>query len=89
METTRSPYTGAALIVVAVFGSFATGKSIFNQQVGFGLAATVLLDATPVRPVLVPAGMEALGRRNWYLPSWLNWLPDLRVEPKEKSDHWA
>ena len=83
LRSTAGLITGAALIMVAVFGAFATGKTIINQQVGFGLAVAVLLDATLVRSVLVPASMEVLGRRNWYLPSWLNWLPDLRVEPQE------
>lgn len=50
------------------------------QQVGFGLAVAVILDATIVRSVLVPASMALLGDRNWFLPSWLNWLPDLRIE---------
>ena len=50
------------------------------QQMGFGLAVAVLLDATIVRSVLVPASMALLGDRNWYLPRWLHWLPDLRVE---------
>ena len=83
LRSTAGLITGAALIMVAVFGAFATGKTIINQQVGFGLAVAVLLDATLVRSVLVPASMEVLGRRNWYLPSWLSWLPDLRVEPQE------
>ena len=50
------------------------------QQMGFGVAVALLLDATLVRLVLVPAAMELLGDRNWYLPSWLRWLPDVRVE---------
>ncbi len=83
LRSTAGLITGAALIMVAVFGAFASGKTIINQQVGFGLAVAVLLDATLVRSVLVPATMEMLGARNWYLPSWLSWLPDLRVEPQE------
>ncbi len=83
LRSTAGLITGAALIMVAVFGAFASGKTIINQQVGFGLAIAVLLDATLVRSVLVPATMEMLGARNWYLPSWLSWLPDLRVEPQE------
>ena len=75
--------TGAALIMVAVFRAFAAGETIVNHQVGFGLAVAVLLDATLVRSVLVPASMEVLGKGNWYLPSWLSWLPDLRVESEE------
>ena len=87
LRSTAGLITGASLIMVAVFGAFATGKTIVNQQVGFGLAVAVLLDATLVRSVLVPASMEVLGRRNWYLPSWLGWLPDLRVEPQEHEAH--
>ena len=83
LQSTGGMITGAALIMVAVFGGFAAGETIINQQVGFGLAVAVLLDATLVRSVLVPASMEVLGRRNWYLPSWLGWLPDLRVEAEE------
>jgi RND superfamily putative drug exporter len=73
--------TGAALIMVAVFGGFAAGQMVMFQQMGFGLGVAVLLDATIVRSVLVPATMRLLGDRNWYLPRRLEWLPDLRVEP--------
>ena len=83
LRSTGGMITGAALIMVAVFGGFAAGDTIVNQQVGFGLAVAVFLDATLVRSVLIPASMEVLGRGNWYLPSWLSWLPDLRVEPQE------
>ena len=83
LRSTGGMITGAALIMVAVFGGFAAGDTIVNQQVGFGLAVAVFLDATLVRSVLVPASMEVLGRGNWYLPSWLSWLPDLRVEAQE------
>ena len=83
LRSTGGLITGAALIMVVVFGAFAAGETIVNQQVGFGLAIAVLLDATLVRSILVPASMEVLGKGNWYLPSWLGWLPDLRVEPQE------
>ena len=83
LRSTGGLITGAALIMVAVFGGFAAGETIVNQQVGFGLAVAVLLDATLVRSVLVPASMEVLGRGNWYLPHWLSWLPDVRVEVEE------
>ncbi len=83
LRSTAGIITGAALIMVVVFGAFATGDLIVNQLMGFGLAVAVLLDATLVRSVLVPASMEVLGRGNWYLPSWLHWLPDLRVEAEE------
>ena len=72
--------TGAALIIVAVFSGFARGDLVMFQQMGFGVAVALLLDATMVRLVLVPAAMELLGERNWYLPSWLRWLPDVHVE---------
>jgi uncharacterized membrane protein YdfJ with MMPL/SSD domain len=49
------------------------------QQVGFGLAVAIIVDATIIRMVLVPASMELLGDWNWYLPRWLDWLPDLRI----------
>ena len=69
-----------ASIMVAVFGAFATGRLVDIQQMGFALAMAVLLDATLVRSILVPASMKLLGNWNWYLPSWLRWLPDLRIE---------
>jgi uncharacterized membrane protein YdfJ with MMPL/SSD domain len=55
------------------------------QQMGFGVAVALLLDATIARLVLVPAAMQLLGERNWYLPSWLRWLPDVRVEGAERG----
>jgi uncharacterized membrane protein YdfJ with MMPL/SSD domain len=72
--------TGAALIIIAVFSGFARGDLVMFQQMGFGVAVALLLDATLVRLVLVPSAMELLGERNWYLPSWLRWLPDVQVE---------
>lgn len=81
IRSTGRLITGAALIMVAVFAGFANGSMVMLQETGFGLAVAVLLDATIVRIVLVPAGMKLLGRANWYLPFWLKWLPDLRVEP--------
>ncbi|MFC5265195.1 MMPL family transporter [Kribbella qitaiheensis] len=72
--------TGAALIIIAVFWGFAMGDTIAFQQMGFGIAVALLIDATIVRSMLVPATMKLLGERNWYLPSWLTWLPDVRVE---------
>jgi uncharacterized membrane protein YdfJ with MMPL/SSD domain len=75
--------TGAALIIIAVFSGFARGDLVMFQQMGFGVAVALLLDATVVRLVLVPAAMELLGQRNWYLPSWLRWLPDVHVEGAE------
>ena len=67
--------TGAALIIIAVFGGFAAGDLVMFQQMGFGVAVALLVDATIVRCVLVPASMKLLGERNWYLPSWLELDP--------------
>jgi uncharacterized membrane protein YdfJ with MMPL/SSD domain len=75
--------TGAALIIIAVFWGFAMGDLIMFQQMGFGVAVALLLDATIVRGVLVPAAMKLLGRRNWYLPRRLSWLPDVHVEGRQ------
>jgi uncharacterized membrane protein YdfJ with MMPL/SSD domain len=72
--------TGAALIIVAVFSGFAAGDLVMFQQMGFGVAVALLIDATLVRSVLVPAAMQLLGDRNWYLPGWLQWLPHFDVE---------
>jgi putative drug exporter of the RND superfamily len=80
LRSTANIITGAALIMVAVFSSFALGEMVMFQQIGFGLGIAVLLDATVVRMVLVPSAMELLGDRNWYLPRWLHWVPDFRVE---------
>jgi RND superfamily putative drug exporter len=80
LKTTARLITGAAAIMVAVFAGFAAGQLGSFQQMGFGLAVAIALDATVVRSVLVPATMKLLGDRNWYLPSWLSWLPDVRIE---------
>ena len=71
--------------MVAVFAGFATGDLVMFQQMGFGLAVAVLLDATLIRTLLVPAAMKLLGRWNWYLPSWLEWLPRLSIEGAGRS----
>ncbi|MBA2312030.1 MAG: MMPL family transporter, partial [Actinobacteria bacterium] len=83
LRTTGGLITGAAVIMVAVFGGFAAGDLVSLQEMGFGLAVAVFLDATIVRSVLVPATMRLLGDRNWYLPKWLSWLPDVKVEGTE------
>src|SRR5438876_437023 len=80
VATTARVITGAALIIIAVFVGFASGQIAEIQQVGFGVGIALLIDATVVRCVLVPASMKLLGRWNWYLPSWLGWLPDPHVE---------
>jgi putative drug exporter of the RND superfamily len=74
---TAGTVTSAAIIMVAVFGLFASLSLIMMQQMGFGLAIAVLIDATVVRAVLVPATMKLLGEWNWYLPAWLDRLPSL------------
>jgi len=76
--------TGAALIIIVVFAGFAAGDLVMFQQMGFGVAVSLLIDATLIRSVLVPAAMQLLGERNWYLPSWLGWLP--RIEPESPEE---
>jgi RND superfamily putative drug exporter len=83
LRTTAGIITGAALIMVAVFTGFAGGRLGPLQQMGFGLAVAVFMDATIVRTLLVPATMRLLGNRNWYLPKWLQWLPQVHVEGHE------
>jgi len=80
LQQTGRLITGAALIMVAVFASFAGGRLVEMQQMGFGLAFAVLLDATLIRSILVPATLKLIGDANWHLPSFLRWLPDVRVE---------
>jgi len=84
LRSTTHIITGAAAIMMVVFGGFAMGEMAALQQMGFGLAAAVFLDATVVRSVLVPASMQLLGSRNWYLPAWLEWLPQISVEGPSK-----
>ena len=79
--------TGAALIIVAVFSGFARGDLIMFQQMGFGVAVALLIDATIIRSVLLPSAMKLLGERNWYLPAWLEWLPRLEVEAAGPVGH--
>lgn len=89
LSRTGSLITGAALIMVAVFLGFALGDVPEFNQMGLGLAVAVIIDATVVRTVLVPATMVALGKANWYLPRWLQWLPQMRIEapePVEETD---
>jgi putative drug exporter of the RND superfamily len=83
LRTTAGIITGAALIMVAVFIGFAAGRLGPLQQMGFGLAVAVFMDATIVRSLLVPASMRLLGDWNWYLPRWLRWLPEVHVEGRE------
>ncbi len=75
LKTTAGVVTSAAAVMVAVFAIFATLSFLDFKQMGVGLAAAILIDATVIRAVLLPATMKLLGDRNWYLPRWLEWLP--------------
>src|SRR4051794_16751988 len=75
IKSTAGVVTSAAIVMVAVFSIFATLSMLIFKQFGVGLAAAILIDATIVRAVLLPATMKLLGERNWYLPRWLQWLP--------------
>src|SRR5205814_8978477 len=77
LKTTTGVVSSAALVMVGVFSIFATLPILDMKEAGIGLAAAVLIDATIVRGVLLPATMKLLGDWNWYLPLWLNWLPTL------------
>lgn len=77
IRSTAGVVTSAAVIMVAVFAVFGTLSMQAMKQMGVGLAVAVLIDATVIRAVLLPAVMTLLGERNWYLPRWLGWLPDL------------
>jgi uncharacterized membrane protein YdfJ with MMPL/SSD domain len=80
VASTARIITGAALIIVAVFLGFAMGDLIMFQQMGFGIAIALLIDATIIRSIILPSAMKLLDRWNWYLPSWLEWLPRLEAE---------
>ncbi len=75
IRLTAGQITSAAAIMVGVFGTFALMRDVEGQMFGIGLGVAVLIDATIIRSVLLPASMKLLGDRNWYLPSWLEWLP--------------
>jgi uncharacterized membrane protein YdfJ with MMPL/SSD domain len=87
IKVTAGVVTSAAIVMVGVFAIFGSLPLIFLKQFGVGLAAAVLIDATIVRAVLLPATMKLLGDWNWYLPKWLEWLPHLehgeKLEPVE------
>ncbi|HEX8646625.1 MAG TPA: MMPL family transporter [Thermoleophilaceae bacterium] len=80
IKSTAGVVTSAAVVMVGVFSLFATMSSLDMKQMGVGLAAAVLIDATIIRGVLLPASMKLLGERNWWLPRRLGWLPELRPE---------
>ena len=78
---TAGVITSAAVVMVAVFALFGTLPLASTKQLGVGLAAAVLLDATIIRAILLPAVMAMLGEKNWWLPRWLGWLPQIAHEP--------
>jgi RND superfamily putative drug exporter len=80
IRTTASTVTAAAAVMVAVFAIFASLPTLDIKQLGVGLSIAVLLDATLIRGVLLPATMKMLGEWNWYLPRWLRWLPRVSLE---------
>ena len=82
ITTTAGVVSSAALVMVGAFAVFALMPILDMKEMGIGLAAAVLIDATVVRAVLLPATMKLLGDANWYLPRWLDWLPRLEHEPK-------
>jgi uncharacterized membrane protein YdfJ with MMPL/SSD domain len=82
IKATASTVTSAAIVMVGVFAIFATLSSLDFKQMGVGLSVAILLDATIVRAVLLPATMKLLGDWNWYLPKQLNWLPHISHEPR-------
>ena len=86
IQSTAGIITGAALIMVAVFAGLAAGEMVMFQEIGFGLAVAVALDATLVRVVVVPSTMALLGRWNWYLPRWLQWLPHVSLDEGAEGD---
>ena len=80
VASTAKIITGAALIIVVVFSGFARGQLDMFQQMGFGVAVALLLDATLIRSIVLPCTLSLLGDHSWYLPRWLNWLPRVEVE---------
>ncbi len=85
IKSTAGVVTSAAIVMVAVFSIFATLSMLMFKQFGVGLAAAILIDATLVRGVLLPATMKLLGERNWYLPRWLEWLPRLDGDKSQSA----
>jgi RND superfamily putative drug exporter len=79
IKATAGTITMAAAIMVAVFSIFAFTRDIGLKQFGLGLGVAILIDATVIRSILLPASMKLLGDLNWYLPSWLQWIPDIKM----------
>jgi len=86
VRITAGQITSAAAIMVGVFGSFALASDVGMKQFGLGLGVAVLIDATVIRSVLLPASMKFLGDRNWYLPAWLEWLPNVGSGEGESTE---
>jgi RND superfamily putative drug exporter len=80
VASTARIITGAALIIVAVFAGFAAGELVMFQQMGFGIAVALLIDATVIRGIVLPSILGLLDKRSWYLPSWLEWIPHADIE---------
>jgi RND superfamily putative drug exporter len=80
ISSTARIITGAALIIIIVFSGFAAGQLVMFQQMGFGVAVALLLDATIIRSIVLPSALTLLGDRTWYLPRWLRWLPRIEIE---------
>jgi RND superfamily putative drug exporter len=89
IRATAGTVTSAAVVMIAVFAIFATLRTLDMKQMGIGLATAVLIDATVVRAVLLPATMKLLGDWNWYLPKWLDWLPSMTFETAHVEEHEA
>ena len=86
VASTARIITGAALIIIVVFSGFARGQLVMFQEMGFGVAVALLLDATLIRIVVLPSALSLLDWRSWYLPGWLSWLPHLDIEPGQGED---
>jgi RND superfamily putative drug exporter len=86
INATAGVVTSAAVVMVGVFGIFATLGALDFKMMGIGLATAVLIDATVVRAVLLPASMKLLGDANWYLPKWLEWLPRVATEASAEPE---
>lgn len=84
VASTARIITGAALIIIVVFLGFARGEMVAFQQMGFGVAVALFLDATIVRSVVLPSALSLLGERSWYLPHWLGWLPRVEVSRRPR-----
>jgi len=89
IRSTAGVITSAAAVMIAVFAVFITLSVVDLKELGFALASAILIDATLVRVVLLPALMKLLGDWNWYLPRWLGWLPKLTIDEHQPADMTA